>query len=282
MHQEKVQQEKLKAVKVHLNFEETSHHSESGTPTKEGTTQGVGHTTVATGTLKAATKVPDQEQRIPLLRDVITKRHPREERRSCQKARVAPKVIKSQKEKGRSRALRTTCPNHGYVKKHILSLLGSVTLISQKLEYLVTLKHMMEAKMERWAMPTWCHMFNSTLTGNARVWFDDLPKEIIDSYDDLKKAFLENYLQQKKCIKDPVEIHNIRQREGESTEEFVRRYKLECRDVKGAPECMKISEFMHMITNPELIKRLHDKIPKLVDGMMGGNYNISPGRSSRL
>ncbi|GJY93561.1 reverse transcriptase domain-containing protein [Tanacetum coccineum] len=73
-------------------------------------------------------------------------------------------------------------------------------------------------KTDRWAMLTWCHMFNSTLTGNARVWFDDLPKETIDSYDDLKKAFLENYLQQKKCIKDLVEIHNIRQRDGESTE----------------------------------------------------------------
>ncbi|GJW51354.1 reverse transcriptase domain-containing protein [Tanacetum coccineum] len=119
------------------------------------TTQGVGRTTVAIGTLKAATKVLDQEQRSPLLRDVITKGHPREERRSYQKARVAPEVIGSQK--------------------------------------------------------------------NARVWFDDLPKETIDSYDDLKKAFLENYLQQKKCIKDPVEIHNIRQRDGESTEKFVRR-----------------------------------------------------------
>nr|GEU64326.1 reverse transcriptase domain-containing protein [Tanacetum cinerariifolium] len=26
------------------------------------------------------------------------------------------------------------------------------------------------AKTERWAMPTWFHMFNSTLTGNTRVW----------------------------------------------------------------------------------------------------------------
>ncbi|GJY14686.1 reverse transcriptase domain-containing protein [Tanacetum coccineum] len=66
-------------------------------------------------------------------------------------------------------------------------------------------------------------MFNSTLTGNARVWFDDLPQESIDSYDDLRKAFLENYLQQKKCIKDLVEIHIIKQRDGESIEEFVRR-----------------------------------------------------------
>ncbi|GJT94133.1 reverse transcriptase domain-containing protein [Tanacetum coccineum] len=117
-------------------------------------------------------------------------------------------------------------------------------------------------------MPTWCHMFNSTLTGNARVWFDDFLKESIDSYDDLRKAFLENYLQQKKCIKDPVEIHNIKQRDGESTEEFVRRYKLESRDVKGAPECMKISGFMHGITNPELIKRLNNNIPRSMDEMI--------------
>ncbi|GJY01599.1 hypothetical protein Tco_0359751 [Tanacetum coccineum] len=31
---------------------------------------------------------------------------------------------------------------------------------------------------------------------------------------------------------------------------------------------MRISGFVHGITNPELIKRLHDKIPKIVDEMM--------------
>ncbi|GKA88541.1 reverse transcriptase domain-containing protein [Tanacetum coccineum] len=111
-------------------------------------------------------------------------------------------------------------------------------------------------------------MFNSTLTGNARVWFDDLPPESIDSYDDLKKAFLENYLQQKKRIKDPIEIQNIKQQERESTEDFVKRYKLESRDVKGSSECMRISGFVHGITNPELIKRLHDKILKIVNEMI--------------
>nr|GEU54235.1 reverse transcriptase domain-containing protein [Tanacetum cinerariifolium] len=54
----------------------------------------------------------------------------------------------------------------------------------------------------------------------------------------------------------------------ESMEEFVKRYKLEYRDVKGASECMKIFGFMHGIINPELIKRLHDKIPKSMDEMM--------------
>ncbi|GKB13107.1 reverse transcriptase domain-containing protein [Tanacetum coccineum] len=108
------------------------------------------------------------------------------------------------------------------------------------------------AKTEGWAMPTWCHMFNSTLTGNARVWFDKLPKESIDSYEDLRTAFRENYLQQTKHIKDPVEIHHIKQRDGESTEDFMERYKAEVLDVEGAPECMRISGFMHGITNPGL------------------------------
>nr|GEY05805.1 reverse transcriptase domain-containing protein [Tanacetum cinerariifolium] len=126
-------------------------------------------------------------------KNITTKEHPHEGQKRCRKAKVAQEDIGSQSQRGESRVLRTTCPNHGY------------------------------------AMPTWCHMFNFTLTGNVRVWFDDLPKESIDSYDDLKEAFLENCLQQEKCIKDSVKIHNIKQRDGESTEEFVRRFRLEVR-----------------------------------------------------
>ncbi|GKB66467.1 hypothetical protein Tco_0927879, partial [Tanacetum coccineum] len=62
-------------------------------------------------------------------------------------------------------------------------------------------------------------------------------------------------------------IHHIKQREGESTEDFVQRFKAESRHVKGAPEYMRIFIFMHGITNPELIKRVHDNIPKSVDEM---------------
>ncbi|GJR57554.1 reverse transcriptase domain-containing protein [Tanacetum coccineum] len=123
------------------------------------------------------------------------------------------------------------------------------------------------AKTEGWAMPTWCHMFNSTLTGNARVWFDKLPKESINNYEDLRTAFRENYLQQTKHIKDPVEIHHIKQRDGESTEDFMERYKAEVLDVEGASECMRIFRFVHRITHPGLIKRLYERIPRSVDEM---------------
>nr|GFB16482.1 reverse transcriptase domain-containing protein [Tanacetum cinerariifolium] len=68
------------------------------------------------------------------------------------------------------------------------------------------------AQVERLAMPTWCHMFNSTLIGAAR---------------------------------DPVEIYNIKQKDGETIKDFMERFKVETGRMKGAPECMRISKFMH-------------------------------------
>nr|GEZ36073.1 hypothetical protein [Tanacetum cinerariifolium] len=122
--------------------------------------------------------------------------------------------------------------------------------------------------VERWATPTWCHMFNSTLIGAARVWFDELPPDSIVGYKDLKAAFLAYFMQQKKYVKDPVEIHNIKQRDGETIEDFMERFKTETGRVKGAPKCMRISEFMHGVNNPELTKRLNEHVPKTMEEMM--------------
>ncbi|GJS14716.1 ribonuclease H-like domain-containing protein [Tanacetum coccineum] len=94
------------------------------------------------------------------------------------------------------------------------------------------------ASVECWAMPTWCHMFNSTLIGAARVWFDEIPPESIDGYKGLKAAFLAYFMQQKKNVKNPVEIHNIKQRDGETIEEFMEHFKIETGRMKGSPECM--------------------------------------------
>nr|GEU82640.1 reverse transcriptase domain-containing protein [Tanacetum cinerariifolium] len=123
------------------------------------------------------------------------------------------------------------------------------------------------AQVECWAMPTWCHMFNSTLIGAARVWFDELSSESIYGYKGLKAAFLAYFLQQKKYVKDPVEIHNIKQRDGETIEEFMKCFKIETRRMKGASECMRISGFLHGVNNPELTKRLNEHVPKTLEEM---------------
>ncbi|GJY47507.1 reverse transcriptase domain-containing protein [Tanacetum coccineum] len=218
--------------------------------------QGVSHITAAAETPKAIIRVPTYEERSLLLRDIMIEKHTHAREEGCQKARTAQEDILNLNLKSKCQVQKMrTYPNHGHVKTYDVS--------EDPEDHLKIFQA--AAKVERWAMPTWCHLFNSTLTRNARVWFDDLLPKSIDSYDDLKEAFLANYLQQKKCIKDPVKIHHIKQREGESTEDFVRRFKIESRGVKGAPEVMRISGFMHGITNPELIKHLHDKIPKSVD-----------------
>nr|GEY92200.1 reverse transcriptase domain-containing protein [Tanacetum cinerariifolium]GEZ13710.1 reverse transcriptase domain-containing protein [Tanacetum cinerariifolium] len=52
---------------------------------------------------------------------------------------------------------------------------------------------------------------------------------------DLKAAFLAYFMQQKKYVKDPVKIRNIKQKDGETIEEFMERFKIETGRMKGAP-----------------------------------------------
>ncbi|GJW11808.1 hypothetical protein Tco_1577635 [Tanacetum coccineum] len=72
----------------------------------------------------------------------------------------------------------------------------------------------------------------------------------------------------KSVVKDPVEIHNIKQKDGETMKDFMKRFKVETGRMKGAPECMRISGFMHGVNNPELTKSLNEHILKTMEEMM--------------
>nr|GEU57545.1 reverse transcriptase domain-containing protein [Tanacetum cinerariifolium] len=225
VHQENVQQERLKAVKARLNFEETSQHSESGTPRKKRDLKkrlGSRHACGMSGSPEPRRNHFESPRKIDLKRKTVFKR-------------LEKGVFHRLEDKGKKTEI-------AFEKNHNKRASSRKTKSLSKSE------------------------------GSAGGHWKSRPKRQKSSVeDDLSQpweAFLENYLQQKKCIKDPVKIHNIKLRDGECTEEFMQRYKIECRDVKGALECMKILGFMHGITNPELIKRLHDKIPKSVDEVM--------------
>ncbi|GJS36381.1 reverse transcriptase domain-containing protein [Tanacetum coccineum] len=273
VHKEKVQQEKLKAVKARLNFEETSTKAWTFQITKEegfrkrNNVQKVGK--YVFHRLGGKEKNVSAHSRDSGHRSYYSNRR---DTKSCyQSSRSRETEVASEEHRHKreySQRTKALSESKGSAGGHWKSKPKK-----QKSSIEDDLSQPWVCEETDPFTPRICYFdfprtrMSSHIKRNARVWFDDLPKESIDSYDDLREAFLENYLQQKKCIKDPVEIHNINQKDGESTKEFVQRYKLECRDVKRAPECMKISEFMHEITNPELIKRLHDKIPKSVDEM---------------
>ncbi|GKA97006.1 hypothetical protein Tco_0824900 [Tanacetum coccineum] len=229
MHQEKVQQEKLKAVKARLNFKEVSQHSESGTPSRRRD-----------------------------LRKRLGSRHIRS-------VSGSPEPIH-----GRSESPRKKDPEKMVFKrleKGVFHRLGDKGKIMSTYSYDSRRQSYHSSRRDTES----CYQ-SSRSKGTEIAPEKHCNKRVssrrTEALSESKEAFLANFRQQKKCIKDPVKIHHIKQREGEFTEDFVRRFKIKSKDVKGAPEIMRISRFMHGITNPELIKRLHDKIPKSVDEMM--------------
>nr|GEU65237.1 retrotransposon protein, putative, unclassified [Tanacetum cinerariifolium] len=302
VHQKKVQQEKLKAVKARLNFEEVSQHSESGTPSgRRDLRKRLGSRRICSvfGSPKPRRGRPESPRKRDPERKAVFKRlekgvfqrlgdkgksmsaHSNDSRRQLYHS--SRRDTEGCYQSSRSRGTEPASEKHhnkrasSYKTKALSESESRVCeetdLFTPRIRYFDLSKRtrmpshvktydrsknpedhlkifLAAAKVERWAMPTWCHMFNSTLIGSTR----------------------------KKCITDPVEIHHVKQREGESTEDFMRRFKVESRDVKGAPEIMRISGFMHGITNPELIKHLHDKIPKSVDVMVRITTSFLRGR----
>ncbi|GJQ98911.1 reverse transcriptase domain-containing protein [Tanacetum coccineum] len=86
--------------------------------------------------------------------------------------------------------------------------------------------------------------------------------------------------EEKKCAKNPVELARVKQRQGESTSVYVERYKDECIHVKACPEILKISGFMNGINNPELIKRLNDRVPQTFDELMKRTRSFIQGEAA--
>ncbi|GJU64202.1 reverse transcriptase domain-containing protein [Tanacetum coccineum] len=223
-----VQQEKLKAVKACINFEEVSQHSKSGTPSRgRDLRKRLGSKLIRSvskspeprrGRSKSPSKRgPERETVFKRLekgvfhrlgdkeksmfaylndsRNVIVEEHPRAGQKRCHKVKIVQEDTRNQGQRSKDQALRMTIyPNHRDDPEDHLKIFQTA----------------------------------------AKVWYDEIQPKLddihpksINNYDDLKKAFLANFLQQKKCIKDPVEIHHINQREGESTKDFMQRFKTE-------------------------------------------------------
>nr|GFA44581.1 reverse transcriptase domain-containing protein [Tanacetum cinerariifolium] len=83
----------------------------------------------------------------------------------------------------------------------------------------------------------------------------------------------------KEVCKNLVEIHDTKQRDEETIEEFMERFKIEIGRMKGSFKCMRISGFMHGVNNPELTKRLNERVPKTVEEMMTATMDFIWGET---
>ncbi|GJZ40059.1 reverse transcriptase domain-containing protein [Tanacetum coccineum] len=80
------------------------------------------------------------------------------------------------------------------------------------------------ANSGEWPMPVWCRMFQQTLDGSARGWFESLSPNSIDEWWRLREAFTTRYSTRKACYKEPHEITKIVRKANETLTAFKERW----------------------------------------------------------
>ncbi|GKA51552.1 hypothetical protein Tco_0744748 [Tanacetum coccineum] len=234
VHQEKVQQEKLKAVKARLNFKETSRHYESGTPIKRrGLKERLGprHVRSRSKSLEPRRDHPESPKKKGPERKAVFKR-------------LEKSVFHRLGDRGKSVSVHSDDSRHW---SHHSSRRDTESCHQN------SRSRAMESASERRYTKRASSRRTEELSKNEGSAGDPFTPRI--RYFDFPKTQMPSHIKTYDGSEDPEDHLKIFQFAAKT-------------DVKGAPECIKISGFMHGITNPELIKRLHDKIPKSVDEMM--------------
>ncbi|GKD58749.1 hypothetical protein Tco_1296258 [Tanacetum coccineum] len=124
------------------------------------------------------------------------------------------------------------------------------------------------ANSKEWHMPVWCRMFQQTLDGNVKGWFECLPAGSIDEWVKHRKQFTTRFSTRRACFKDLTEITKTVRNANETLVAFKERWTIETVFILDVLEIMKISSFMDAHKCPEQAKRYSDKVPKTVDEMI--------------
>ncbi|GJS14616.1 reverse transcriptase domain-containing protein [Tanacetum coccineum] len=127
-------------------------------------------------------------------------------------------------------------------------------------------------RMQKWLMPVACHMFTYTLKDSARIWWDSHKTGSILNYEDLKAKLQSHLSQQKKFTKTHLAVHNIKQREGESTRAFITRYTDDTLQILGLHEEKRISGFVHGLRTRSLVEHLSTDLPFIYKRLMEKTY----------
>nr|GEV22231.1 hypothetical protein [Tanacetum cinerariifolium] len=108
-------------------------------------------------------------------------------------------------------------------------------------------------------------------------WIEDCPlldelkmPSYIGSYDGNgdPNNFLHLFKGQKKFTKTYLEVHNIKQREGESTRVFATRYTNDTLQILGLHEDHRISSFVYGLRTKSLVEHLFTDLPSIYKGLM--------------
>nr|GEV66384.1 reverse transcriptase domain-containing protein [Tanacetum cinerariifolium] len=247
MHQEKLQQEKLKAVKARINFEEVSQHFESGTPSRRRDLR--------------------KRLRSKCIRSLFESPKPRRDRSESPRKRSPEReTVFKRLEKGVFHSLRDK-------EKSMFAYSDDSRHQSYHSSHRDNKSYYQSSHSKRTKPASKKH--HSRKASSRRM---EVLSESEDNAGGHWKPSKDQALRMMICLshrharKQTLSLLESAtsnyQKVSDAKEDFMQRFKVESGYVNEAPECMGIFRFMHGITNPELIKRLHDNILKSVDEMM--------------
>ncbi|GKD97945.1 putative reverse transcriptase domain-containing protein, partial [Tanacetum coccineum] len=107
---------------------------------------------------------------------------------------------------------------------------------------------------------------------SARIWWNSQKIGSILNYEDLKDKFWSHFSQQNKFTKTHLAVHNIKQREVESTRAFVTRYTDDTLQISSLHEEQCISGFVHGLRTRSLVNHLSTDLPSTYKGLMEKTY----------
>ncbi|GJT19093.1 hypothetical protein Tco_0877799 [Tanacetum coccineum] len=94
----------------------------------------------------------------------------------------------------------------------------------------------------------------------------------IVNYDDLKAKFRSHFNHHKKFTKTHLAVHNIKQKEGETTRAFVIMYTEETLQILGLNEEQRISGFVHGLKTMSLVEFFSTDLPTTYKALMEKTY----------
>nr|GEZ57231.1 hypothetical protein [Tanacetum cinerariifolium] len=83
------------------------------------------------------------------------------------------------------------------------------------------------ANSREWPMPVWCRMFQQTLDGSARGWFENLSQGSINGWAKLRQQFTTRFSTRRACFTDPTKITKIVRKANETLVAFKKRWIVE-------------------------------------------------------
>ncbi|GJT97196.1 reverse transcriptase domain-containing protein [Tanacetum coccineum] len=108
----------------------------------------------------------------------------------------------------------------------------------------------------------------------TRVWWNSLPKGVVENYEDLKRRFRSRFKQHKKQTKTHLAINGIKRKEGESVRAFITRYTDETAQITRLNEDQRIAGFIHGVKIKSLVKFVSTELPESYDGLIEKVYSL--------